>query len=179
MLPQQIQRPISRTIIKDEIAIDQRIIVPEEIRKHVHFVPTQAIEVRDRMSPDGRSTRSSNGRQPALGPLHVAPDRLATARYVRGSLARLALRTAEHKWVGAPGRTRTSTDVNPPDFESGASTNSATGAPTGARRDARRPTAARIIANPVATASHWTGPAFNAGFFPERHGFRWQIVAVE
>ena len=40
---------------------------------------------------------------------------------------------------GAPGRTRTSTDVNPPDFESGAPTNSATGAcgsyrPAGARR---------------------------------------------
>ena len=36
---------------------------------------------------------------------------------------------------GAPGRTRTSTDVNPPDFESGASTNSA----TGARRVGGRP----------------------------------------
>src|SRR5262245_21028799 len=35
---------------------------------------------------------------------------------------------ADHASVGAPGRTRTRTDVNPPDFESGASTNSATGA---------------------------------------------------
>src|SRR3569833_1463225 len=49
-------------------------------------------------------------------------------------------------WNGAPGRTRTSTDVNPPDFESGASTNSATGAPTGALPGARHPVAARIIA---------------------------------
>ena len=31
-------------------------------------------------------------------------------------------------FVGAPGRTRTSTTLRPPDFESGASTNSATGA---------------------------------------------------
>src|SRR6516225_11722260 len=31
-------------------------------------------------------------------------------------------------FVGAPGRTRTSTMLPPPDFESGASTNSATGA---------------------------------------------------
>ena len=30
--------------------------------------------------------------------------------------------------IGAPGRTRTSTMLPPPDFESGASTNSATGA---------------------------------------------------
>ena len=44
---------------------------------------------------------------------------------------------------GAPGRTRTSTDVNPPDFESGASTNSATGA---CRRPKSRGRTARIIA---------------------------------
>jgi hypothetical protein len=60
-----------------------------------------------------------------------------------------------HKLDGAPGRTRTSTDVNPPDFESGASTNSATGAPAGARPGDQHSTAARIIANSAPTASHW------------------------
>jgi hypothetical protein len=52
---------------------------------------------------------------------------------------------------GAPGRTRTSTDVNPPDFESGASTNSATGA---YRRSKGRRRTARIIAKRPAKASH-------------------------
>ena len=70
-----------------------------------------------------------------------------------------------HKWDGAPGRTRTSTDVNPPDFESGASTNSATGAPTGARPGHRRPAAARIIANGIATASHWDARALFTRIF--------------
>src|SRR5579883_1714382 len=35
---------------------------------------------------------------------------------------------SDRKEPGAPGRTRTSTGVSPPDFESGASTSSATGA---------------------------------------------------
>ena len=72
-----------------------------------------------------------------------------------------------HKWDGAPGRTRNSTDVNPPDFESGASTNSATGAPTGARRGHQDPAAARIIAKSGGTASRWTSPVFHR-IFPSR-----------
>jgi hypothetical protein len=54
------------------------------------------------------------------------------------------------KVSGAPGRTRTSTDVNPPDFESGASTNSATGA---CRRPKSRGRTARIIAKRPVLAS--------------------------
>ena len=69
-----------------------------------------------------------------------------------------------NNWDGAPGRTRTSTDVNPPDFESGASTNSATGAPTGALPGARHPVAARIIAKTGWSASHWTAPTFPQDF---------------
>ena len=74
-----------------------------------------------------------------------------------------------HNWDGAPGRTRTSTDVNPPDFESGASTNSATGAPPqvfpwSARPSGRRPAAAGIIAKSVGTASHWAPPVFPKTF---------------
>ena len=76
-----------------------------------------------------------------------------------------------NNWDGAPGRTRTSTDVNPPDFESGASTNSATGAPPqvfpwAARPGAGRPAAARIIAKTGGSASHWTAPTFPQVFSP-------------
>src|SRR5688572_8551276 len=89
-----------------------------------------------------------------------------------------------HRADGAPGRTRTSTDVNPPDFESGASTNSATGAPPqvfpwAARPDGKRPAAARIIANGARTASHWTRRGFSPHFPPcnpiLRHEIRWSV----
>src|SRR5260370_39804265 len=54
------------------------------------------------------------------GPVRALSSHLMCARETRAKFAKIE--------IGAPGRTRTSTMLPPPDFESGASTNSATGA---------------------------------------------------
>ena len=69
------------------------------------------------------------GGEPGYGRCCVASDvrrRGAGARFAADSGSTSNAR--RHRSFGAPGRTRTSTMFPPPDFESGASTNSATGA---------------------------------------------------
>src|SRR5262249_57094432 len=77
-----------------------------------------------RASDSGAVGRSSRGRgleswDRLVGTTSATPT-LATTLRTGGNL--------KSRNIGAPGRTRTSTMFPPPDFESGASTNSATGA---------------------------------------------------
>src|SRR5262245_166520 len=64
------------------------------------------------------------------GPLHrcFRCRRAEMRRRHARRATRYALKLYKEDKIGAPGRTRTSTMLPPPDFESGASTNSATGA---------------------------------------------------
>jgi hypothetical protein len=50
MLSQNAQRGIRGTIVKEDIAVDERIVVSEEVREHVLVVPADGIEMNDRWS---------------------------------------------------------------------------------------------------------------------------------
>ncbi len=128
-------------------------------------------------APTQESTRESLGRDSGtnLTPVSFRDRASASAReQPRKSRREVKKVGILDKDDGAPGRTRTSTDVNPPDFESGASTNSATGAsrrPQGRRRTARiiakRPVLASRRVRPTADCRPADFPA--AGTDPASH----------
>src|SRR5207253_9016977 len=43
-------RAVARTVIKDEVALDRLVIMPEEVRQHAFFIPAEGVEVDTRVS---------------------------------------------------------------------------------------------------------------------------------
>src|SRR5262249_16780570 len=102
-------------------AIGRLGVAYPSVVEHVGIVPVQARTIPTKI-PTNRAATNKSPRTGANGPTSRKPviNGLVDLKGTNGN-------NCEQR-CGAPGRTRTSTMLPPPDFESGASTNSATGA---------------------------------------------------